>query len=427
MLAVAGTKGGCGKTTVAIGIAEAFARADVPSVVVDADRQLPNLHVIGDVDRDPTSGRVPDAEDPSTVAVESPREPTARLLPAPLPDEDVSVDAVLARLAESSRQTIVDCPSGAGPDAVDPLSAADRAIVVTTTSSHSIEAATATVDMASHLDVPVAGLVVNQSERVPPSLVEATDRPVLGTIPDRASPLTHPDTCDAYDHIAAELTNRWPVTDGTTVAADRQRTGLDALDAGLGGGIPHGSVVAVIAEPSSQAEQFLYALTDARGTLYLTVERSPSLVRDSIESAAVPTGDPTIRRLDPDEIYTEATGFLETIPDGANLVIDPIDAFERTDREQYRRFMNGLLEHVRETESVAFVHCLDSEEPPSLRPLTVHFSDLVFEFEASMSVAGMAQCVTVPKVRGEPVPAATIELDLIDESVIPSRLPSHSD
>ena len=132
--------------------------------------------------------------------------------------------------------------------------------------------------------------------------------------------------------------------------------------------------------------------------------------------AAVPTGDPTIRQLDTAEIYAEATDFLETIPKGANLVIDPIDAFERTERGQYRTFMNGLLEHVRETQTVAFVHCLDSEEPPSLRPLTIHFSDLVFEFDASMSVAGIV-CVVVPTPRSAsdvPIPTNRVAAPVDD-------------
>ncbi|WEL17701.1 RecA-superfamily ATPase implicated in signal transduction, inactivated [Halorhabdus sp. SVX81] len=426
MLAVAGTKGGCGKTTTAIGIAEGFARADIPAVAIDADRQLPNIHVIGGVDREPTFASLADGDGLSTVSP-SPREPTAGLLPAPLPTEDVALESVLDRLANSSVRTVVDCPSGAGPDAVDPLSAADRVIVVTTDTTRSIEGAKATIDMADRLDVPVAGIVLNQCDRVSPSLVEAIDQPILAAIPDRESPLEHPETCEAYDRIASELSNRWAVTNGSPAAADRLTTGIEPLDAALGGGIPHGNVVAVLAEPPSQSEQLLYALTAARGTLYLTVERSRSHIEESIDTAPVTAGNPSIRQLDAPAVLSEANDYVESLPDGANLVIDSMDAFERTDREQFQAFMNGLAEHVRRTESIAFLHCLDSENPPDLRPLTIHFADLVLEFEASMDVTGISQQVTVPKVRGEPLPAETIDLDLVAESVLPTRSPSHGD
>jgi len=426
MLAVAGAKGGCGKTTTTIGIAEAFARAGVRAVALDADRQLPNLHVIGDVDREPTLAATDEGETLSALATQSPRESAAGLLPAPLPSESVAFESALSQPADDSTQVVVDCPSGAGPDAVEPLSAADHVIVVTTDTERSIEGATATVDMADHLDVPVTGIVMNQSESVPQALVDTTDRPILATIPDREAPLTHPETRAAYDRLASELLGRWDMAESPK-SVDRLATGIDPLDAGLGGGIPHGSVVGVVAEPDSQSEQFLYALTDARGTLYLTVERSSSLVREAIDAAAVRTGDPTVRHLDETDVLSGALEYLETLPDGANLVIDSMETIERTDRDRFRDFMNALVDHVRETDSVVFLHCLDTPNNPDIRPLTIHFADLVFEFEASMSVAGMSQHVTVPKIRGEPIPAETIELDLVAESVIPTRLPSVGD
>ncbi|MFW5937921.1 MAG: P-loop NTPase, partial [Halanaeroarchaeum sp.] len=50
MLAIAGGKGGVGKTTTALGVGVALATRRRDPVVVDADADLPNLHLVADVD-----------------------------------------------------------------------------------------------------------------------------------------------------------------------------------------------------------------------------------------------------------------------------------------------------------------------------------------------------------------------------------------
>ncbi|MFC6733023.1 MULTISPECIES: ParA family protein [unclassified Haladaptatus] len=53
MLAVAGGKGSCGKTTTTLGLARALARHGHDVVAVDTDTAMPNLHAVADVDREP--------------------------------------------------------------------------------------------------------------------------------------------------------------------------------------------------------------------------------------------------------------------------------------------------------------------------------------------------------------------------------------
>ena len=76
--------------------------------------------------------------------------------------------------------------------------------------------------------------------------------------------------------------------------AGRLETGIDVLDRKLNGGLPPGSIVAFTASPASQSELLLYELTAARGTLYLTTERSDQAVRDAIENTNAPVGSPTV-------------------------------------------------------------------------------------------------------------------------------------
>ena len=76
---------------------------------------------------------------------------------------------------------------------------------------------------------------------------------------------------------------------------NRLRTGIDVLDRKLDGGIPEGSIVALTADPASQAELFLYELTATRGTLWLSLDRTATAVQASIEQTPAETGDPTVR------------------------------------------------------------------------------------------------------------------------------------
>jgi len=74
MLAIAGGKGGSGKTTTALGLGRALADSDFDPVVVDADVDMPDVHVLTGVDP------VPNTDDVAAGAsVESVRHVTARL------------------------------------------------------------------------------------------------------------------------------------------------------------------------------------------------------------------------------------------------------------------------------------------------------------------------------------------------------------
>src|SRR6056297_615748 len=68
MLAIAGGKGGCGKTTTAVGLARAFASLGADPLVVDADLDMPDLHHRTGVDREPGIAAAVEHTDPRTVA-----------------------------------------------------------------------------------------------------------------------------------------------------------------------------------------------------------------------------------------------------------------------------------------------------------------------------------------------------------------------
>lgn len=201
--------------------------------------------------------------------------------------------------------------------------------------------------------------------------------------------------------------------------ASRLRTGIDVLDRKLGGGLPAGSVVALAAEPASQAELFLYELTATRGTLWLSLNRTASAVSDSIENTPARTGDPTVRYVSGEAPLDNAGKLVSALPQNSNLIVDPLDVLERQEpHARFRSFMNDLQNHCFNTDSLAVLHCLEGRDIPAARDTTEHFADVVFELRTNTESDEVENRLAIPKFRGGRAPADVIKLDLVEEVAI---------
>jgi KaiC/GvpD/RAD55 family RecA-like ATPase len=198
----------------------------------------------------------------------------------------------------------------------------------------------------------------------------------------------------------------------------RLETGIEVLDRKLNGGLPPGTIVALVAEPASQSELILYELTAARGSLYLTTERSDQAVRDAIEKTNAPVGSPTVRDISGSEPLDQANRLIRALPEGANLIIDTANVLERGDRNRFRNFMTELQTHMVNTGSIAFMHCLKEQTPPQNRSSTSHMADVVFDLETSVTGSELTNRLTVPKFRGGTALKESIKLELADEVAI---------
>ncbi|RQG89015.1 hypothetical protein EA462_11575 [Natrarchaeobius halalkaliphilus] len=414
MIAIAGSKGGCGKTTVTVGLARAFARAGDPTVAVDADRQLPNLHAVANVDRTPTLATV---EADAVGAAVQPLSGTtgAGVIAAPDTTDRIDLETALDRLGNEDVRILLDCPSGCGPDVTDPLAVADAVVVVTTDTDRARRGARTTIELARRLEVPVAGAVVTKHGGETETIGSELGIPVLGTIPEHDAPLSADATERAFDHVVDRL-RRESFPDRARAATDSNRlsTGICALDGALGGGFRPGSVVALTADPASQSEHLLAALTGTRGTLYLTAARSRRSVERTLESTREGAVTPTVRRVGGDARFEDATELIDKLPEGANLVIDSMNAFERGDRERYLEFLSGLVDRVTETDGLAVCHCLEGGSTPTNRSVTTHLADVVVSLRTySAGVGtGIEHTLSIPKVRTERAAVETVALEL---------------
>ncbi len=192
----------------------------------------------------------------------------------------------------------------------------------------------------------------------------------------------------------------------------RLETGIDVLDRKLDGGLPPGSVVAYTAEPASQSELLLYELTAARGTLYLSTQRSDEAIREAVDSSLARVGSPTVRRLDRENPIREAKRLVDALPEGANLIVDTVDTLERCERNRYVDFLNYLKERMLATGSIAVLHCLKGGHVPDHRTETIHAADTVFDLRTTVGATELENHLTVPKFRGGGAPTETIKLEL---------------
>lgn len=378
MIAIAGAKGGCGKTMTTLGLADAFARAGTPSLAIDADRQVPSLHVLGGVDSEPSLTAFDPGTDINEITQQSPREHNSGIIAAPSAADTVDIETTLRQIDSLSMQVLVDCPPGAGQDVSDPLAAADSVVVVTTDTAGGIESAQTTIELARRLDVPVAGIILNRCTAPSVEVRSAFSTPILATVPERSSPLTDPGVRAAYNAAGAKLRGKQDRDESRGQHGHRRiSTGVPAVDRTLGGGLVPGTIVA-FSGPASRAERLLGELPTQRDALYLTSERSTP----DIKRALGPRDSGTTRVFelaDEEDPVTQATRAVAELSDETTLVVDAVDAIEAGNRAAYLDFLNQLATAVNGTRRVAVLRCLEQGPGSSNRATTRRFADTVLE------------------------------------------------
>jgi hypothetical protein len=401
MIAITGAKGGCGKTTTTLGLAEEFARRGTPTLIVDADRQLPNLHVAADVDREPTIASVSAGDTLTEFAHQYPGHENIRVLPAPTSEESVDMQSKLEELKTDSIRVLVDCPAGVGPDAVDPLVVADHAIVVTRNTKQSYEAAQKTIDTAQRLNLPIAGVVVNQCDEFPGNLPLEGEFPIVQPVPSYSSH-RDPKAREAYNALVDEFVDH------------RLPTGIPAIDTPTDG-VPSGSIIGVSAKPDARSERLLYALTSTdRQTTYITTERSEQIILNQLRESDVASlsPQPIIKHVDGPDVLEQVGLLIESLPQNSNLIIDSMDRLEQTDREAYISFMNTLSQEVHNAGAIAMVHMLDRSQTSRNRSTTTQFVDLELALERIEDSGSVMRQISTPISRSPELPEMTVTSEL---------------
>jgi septum site-determining protein MinD len=246
--ALAGGKGGVGKTTSTINLGAALRAAGHDTVIVDADLAManlgamvtlpsgPTLHDVlaGDADLHealvwlPADGpptRSPPNEGPYLVAV-----PGSRSLDAFADADPGGLNGVLRSLADAADFVVCDTGAGLSHDNAVPLGVADGVVVVTTPDPVGIADAKKTAEFAARAGGTVVGAVLTHAGEetdvsmladelgvemlaVVPETDAAGDEPLVETVPESYA-------ADAYDRLATTLAERGDPGAGTFADSD---------------------------------------------------------------------------------------------------------------------------------------------------------------------------------------------------------------
>ncbi|WP_435333528.1 RAD55 family ATPase [Haloarchaeobius sp. TZWWS8] len=191
----------------------------------------------------------------------------------------------------------------------------------------------------------------------------------------------------------------------------RFTTGMDTLDRLHEGGVPSGNVVALLAPPESQSELLVNMLTAQHEALYLSTTRTADAVEDGLGRAAT---DTNVVYLGASPSPDDLTSALSHVPENGLVVVDQQNPLEDVSRREYVSMVNALQRRLRESGSIAMLHCTGDRKSTPRRDVTLVAADIVWTLDLRLTTYAIENRLAVTKFRGGRALREPVKLQLTD-------------
>lgn len=196
---------------------------------------------------------------------------------------------------------------------------------------------------------------------------------------------------------------------------DRRPTGLSVLDRQLRGGVPAGSLVALVTPPEAQSDLLLDAMAASGPCLYLSTTRPEPEVRASLPPAA--SQETTVDRVGLDDLATPESVFA-AVPDEGYVVLDTAEPLELLNRGDQLAAMDALVAALVDRDAVGLVRCLGIDEDDRPRRRTLQRADSVWTLRLIVTTLSIENRLIVSKFREGAALTEPVKLKLTDQVTI---------
>ncbi|QZX98928.1 DUF7125 family protein [Halobaculum rubrum] len=189
-------------------------------------------------------------------------------------------------------------------------------------------------------------------------------------------------------------------------------TGIDPLDRRLGGGLPVGSLTALVAPVGSSAELLLEAAAEPSDALVVSLNRPASAVADGYpDEATVIERDPAALAAAPEETFA-------VLPERGTLVVTPTLGVEELTPTDLRRVLDAAADAVDDADGAGYLHCPEPATDTAGRTRTLARVDSVWLLDVRTATMTIENRLYVTKVRGGAALDEPLKLKLTDRVVV---------
>jgi KaiC/GvpD/RAD55 family RecA-like ATPase len=242
---------------------------------------------------------------------------------------------------------------------------------------------------------------------------------------DEKKSYKEPDAHSLYDNIRESIPQENDQIQGKITGT--LSTGISVLDRNIGGGLPGGSMIYVLADAAGMAEIFLYQFTQSRKTYYFTTSRRPKYVLKDIlslnfdikniifidvysEYYLTPSGE-MIDNIGNEYADTKLLEFVEynlknirndDRRGDINIIFDNFSFIMNLNVNQVRikRTMNLIYEVSKETSALTYLFGLKGSHPEHIENYILNSADVIFDISFDRGADKIVNKLSIPKIRG---------------------------